>query len=76
MLLLAVGAAEIHEHHKWTIGESEDPPENSAHCPSLSKDLLAAHAVNNIILLAVSDKLSMQKFGKSWIKNVEAANIT
>ena len=41
---------------QWTIGTLADPPPDSPACPALSKEHLAEHAVNNLVLVTVVDK--------------------
>lgn len=76
MLTLPAAVGQVYSHAKWTIGQIEDPPDDAVPCPALSAELLKQHAVNNLVILTVVDRLSMKKFGKSWIKNIEAANIS
>jgi hypothetical protein len=74
--ILLVACAQANESKKkWTLGQIDDPPADAVPCPALSKEHLAKYAVNNVVLVTVVDKLIMQKFGKSWVKNVEQAGI-
>lgn len=45
-------------------------------CPALSKEHLASRAVDNTVLITISDKIVFDLFGPSWIDNVQRANIT
>lgn len=68
----------VHAKHgsHWTIGDIGDPPADATPCPHLSKEVLSAHASNNLVLMTVTDKLTMGKFGKSWVENVKEAGIS
>lgn len=41
---------------QWTIGTLADPPQDAPSCPTLTKEHLAKHAVNNLVLVTVVDK--------------------
>lgn len=76
LLLARAAVAQAPAHAHWTVGEIGDPPDHAPTCGPLTKELLAQHAVNNTVILTVIDRLSMKKFGKSWVQNVQVANIT
>jgi hypothetical protein len=71
LLVLPVGRGAT-----WTLDRISDPPPSAIPCPALSRQLLQEHALNNTVLVTVVDRLIMQKFGISWLKNLETAGIT
>ncbi len=45
-------------------------------CPSLSKELLYRLAKQNTVLVMCIDRLLLRRFARSWVRNVQRANIT